>query len=82
MIFGSWTRQRSPFDYDGDGFTEIGKINVKNVGFRGFYKPGNFSKLTIEYHNLGEFRRGGNHLDLPPHDADITEQIEHNINYR
>ncbi len=79
MIFGS-TRQRSPFDYDGDGFTEIGKINVKNVGFRGFYKPGNFSKLTIEYHNLGEFRRGGNHLDLPPHDADITEQIEHNIN--
>mgnify|MGYP000005847998 CR=1 FL=1 len=79
MIFGS-TRQRSPFDYDSDGFTEIGEINLKNIGFRGFYKPGNFSKLTIEYHNMGEFRRGGNHLDLPPHDADITEQIEHNIN--
>jgi outer membrane receptor for ferrienterochelin and colicins len=79
MIFGS-TRQRSPFDYDGDGFTEIGKIDVKNIGFRGFYKPGNFSKLTIEYHNLGEFRRGGNKLDLPPHEADIAEQIEHNIN--
>ncbi|MDO9154874.1 MAG: TonB-dependent receptor [Paludibacter sp.] len=79
MIFGS-TRQRSPFDYDGDGFTEIGEINLKNIGFRGFYKTSNFSKLTIEYHNMGEFRRGGNHLDLPPHDADITEQIEHNIN--
>lgn len=79
MIFGS-TRQRSPFDYDGDGFTEIGKINVKNIGFRGFYKTSNYSKLTVEYHNLGEFRRGGNHLDLPPHEADITEQIEHNIN--
>lgn len=79
MIFGS-TRQRSPFDYDGDGYTEIGKIDVKNIGFRGFYKTGNFSKLTIEYHNMGEFRRGGNNLDLPPHDADITEQIEHNIN--
>jgi len=79
MIFGS-TRQRSPFDYDGDGFTEIGKINVKNIGFRAFYKPGNYSQLTIEYHNLNEFRRGGNHLDLPPHEADITEQIEHNIN--
>jgi outer membrane receptor for ferrienterochelin and colicins len=79
MVFGS-TRQRSPFDYDGDGFTEIGNINVKNIGFRGFYKTSNFSKLTVEYHNLGEFRRGGNHLDLPPHEADITEQIEHNIN--
>ncbi|MFH2143549.1 MAG: TonB-dependent receptor [Bacteroidota bacterium] len=79
MIFGS-TRQRSPFDYDNDGFTEIGKINVKNIGFRGFYKPSYFSKLTVEYHNLGEFRRGGNNLDLPPHETDITEQTEHNIN--
>jgi len=79
MIFGS-TRQRIPFDYDGDGFSEIGKINLKNIGFRGFYKTTNFSKLTIEYHSLGEFRRGGNHFDLPPHDADIAEQIEHNIN--
>lgn len=79
MIFGS-TRQRNPFDYDGDGFSEIAKINLKNIGFRGFYKTTNFSKLIIEYHNLGEFRRGGNHFDLLPHEADITEQIEHNIN--
>lgn len=78
MIFGS-SRQRSPFDYDGDGFTEIGKLDTKTVGFRGFFKTGDYSKLTIEYHNLGEFRRGGNKLDLPPHEADITEQIEHNI---
>ena len=79
MFFGS-TRQRSPLDYDNDGFTEIGKINVKNIGFRGFYKTGNYSKLTMEYHNLGEYRRGGNKLNLPPHEADITEQVEHNIN--
>lgn len=79
MIFGS-TRQRSPFDYDNDGFTEIGKINVKNIGFRSFYKTSNYSKLTIEYHNLSEFRRGGNRFDLPPHEADVAEQIEHNIN--
>ncbi|MBU1012262.1 MAG: TonB-dependent receptor [Bacteroidetes bacterium] len=79
MVFGS-TRQRSPFDYDGDGFTEIGKINIKNVGFRGYYRTSNYSILTIEYHNLGEFRRGGNNFDQPPHEADIAEQIEHNIN--
>lgn len=78
-IFGS-TRQRGPFDYDGDGFTEIGKINGKNIGVKGFYKTSSYSKLTIEYHNMGEFRRGGNLLDLPPHETDITEQTEHNIN--
>lgn len=79
MIFGA-SRQRSPFDYDNDGFTEIAQSRLKNIGFRGYYRTGNYSKLTVEYHNLGEFRRGGNKLDKPPHEADITEQIEHNIN--
>ena len=79
MIFGS-TRQRNYFDYNGDGFSEITKLNVKNIGFRGFYKTTNYSKLTIEYHNLYEYRRGGNDFDLPLHEADIAEQAEHNIN--
>lgn len=79
MVFGS-SRQRSPFDYDGDSYTEIGKLDVKNVGFRGYYKTSNYSKLTFEYHNLGEFRRGGNKLDQLAHEADITEQLEHNVN--
>lgn len=79
MIFGS-SRQRSPFDYNGDGFSEIGEINAKNIGFRGYYKTGNYSKLSFEYHNLGEYRRGGNKFDLPPHEADIAEQLDHNIN--
>lgn len=74
------SRQRSAYDADGDGFTEIGVLQSKNVGFRGYYKTSSKSKLTAEYHNLGEFRRGGNKLDLPAHEADITEQIEHNIN--
>lgn len=78
-IFGS-TRQRNYFDYDGDGFSEMPKLESKNLGFRGYYKLSDFSKLTLEYHNLGEFRRGGNKFDLPPHQADIAEQLEHNIN--
>ncbi len=79
MFFGS-TRQRSPFDYDGDGFTELTKINMKNLGFRAYYKPGLHSKLSFEYHNIGEFRRGGSDLDLPAHESAITEQLDHNIN--
>jgi len=79
MIFAS-TRQRSPYDYYGDGFSEITKLNVKNIGFKGFYKTGNYSKLTVEYHNLYNFLRGGNDFDLPPQQAGIDEQAEYNIN--
>jgi len=78
-IYGS-TRQREAWDANGDGFSEIGIINARNVGFRSYFKTSIQSKLTIEYHNLGEFRRGGNKLDLPAHSADITEQTDHNIN--
>ncbi|PKP27395.1 MAG: TonB-dependent receptor [Bacteroidetes bacterium HGW-Bacteroidetes-19] len=78
MLFGS-SRIRNPYDHNGDGFTEIGKINLKNIGFRAYYKPSLYSKLSFEYHTIGEFRRGGNELDLPPHETDITEQTNHEI---
>ena len=78
-IFGQ-NRTRSAYDHDGDGFSEIGHLNAKTVGFRSYIKTGTYSKLTFEYHNISEFRRGGNNLDLPPHETDITEQTEHNIN--
>ena len=79
MIFAS-SRQRSSFDYNGDDFSEIGELNSKNIGFRSYYKTGDYTKLSFEYHNLGEFRRGGNKFEMPPHQADIAEQLNHNIN--
>lgn len=78
-IFGQ-NRQRASYDHDGDGFSELGKLNVKTIGLRSYLKTSNYSKLTLEYHNITEFRRGGNLLDLPPHETDITEQTDHNIN--
>lgn len=79
MIFGS-SRQRQSFDYDGDGYTELGKLDTKTIGFRGYYRTGKYSKLSLEYHHLNEFRRGGNKLNLPSHEADICEQVDHSIN--
>lgn len=78
VIFGS-NRQQSPYDHDGDGFTEISKNNAKSIGFRAYHRT-NYGKLSLEYHNINEFRRGGNNLHLPAHEADITEQLNHNIN--
>lgn len=77
-LYGS-SRQREAWDANGDGFSEIGLINARNIGLRSYFKTSKQSKLTIDYHNLGEFRRGGNMLNLPAHQADVTEQTNHNI---
>ncbi len=77
-LFGM-VRDRQGYDHDKDGFTELGKLNNTSLGFRTYYKPTNYSKITLEYHHIKEFRRGGNLLDKPPHETDITEQAEHNI---
>lgn len=73
-------RRRSPYDHDGDGFSEIGKLNQNTLGFNAFYRFDNFRKLNLEYHNTYEFRRGGNKFDLEPFLTDITEQTQHYIN--
>lgn len=78
-VFGQ-NRERSGYDYDGDGYTELPKLKNQTVGFRSFLKTSNYSRLTFEYHHLQEFRRGGNLLNRPPHEADIAEQLQHSIN--
>ncbi|MCF4100761.1 TonB-dependent receptor [Gillisia sp. M10.2A] len=72
-------RNRNPFDANGDGFTEITKIDNKTIGLKTFYKPGNQNKITLDFHATNEFRRGGNNLSLLPFEADITEQITSNV---
>lgn len=71
---------RPGYDHDGDGFTELPNLNNRTVGFSSFYKFSPYSRLTLRYHNVGEFRRGGNMLYKVPHETDITEQLEHDIN--
>ncbi len=73
-------RNRSPYDADGDGFSEIGKLDMNNFGLRAYYRPTQFSRLNLEYHTTNEFRRGGNKFDLEPFETDITEQTKHIIN--
>lgn len=78
-IFGM-VKNRSDYDRDDDGFSDIPKVNSETVGFRGYYKISPSSRITAEYHHISEFRRGGNLMDRPPHEADIAEQLRHNIN--
>lgn len=78
-VFGQ-NRQRAGYDHDGDGFTELPALRAQTLGLRSYLKTSNYSKLTLEYHHIGEFRRGGNLLNRPPHEADIAEQLNHSIN--
>lgn len=78
-VFGQ-NRQKDGYDHDGDGFTELTEMNGQTLGMRGYLKTGTYSKVTAEYHHLQEFRRGGDNLQLPPHEAMIAEQVDHSIN--
>ena len=78
-VFGQNT-SKDAWDANGDGFTELSKISGQTVGFRGYVKTGLYSKMTVECHHLEEFRRGGDNLNLPPHEAMIAEQTKHGIN--
>lgn len=73
-------RNRNPYDADGDGFSELGKLNMNTFGLRSYYRSTQFSRISLEYHTTNEFRRGGNKFDLQPHETDITEQTKHIIN--
>ena len=73
-------RNRNPYDSDGDGFSELGKLNMNTFGLRAYYRPNGLNRLSIEYHTTNEYRRGGNKFDLEPHETDITEMTRHIIN--
>lgn len=78
-LYGSY-RNRLPYDHNNDGFSEVTKLLNHTMGMRSYYRLSSQSKLTLEYHNIHEFRRGGNDFHLQPHQTDITEQVEHETN--
>lgn len=85
-IFGM-VKNRSPYDYNGDNFSDVPGITSETIGFRGYYRTGLRSRLTAEYHHIHELRRGGEMLDdegedmfdRPPHEALIAEQLDNTI---
>lgn len=77
-IFASH-RARSAYDRDEDEFSEVPKMRATTAGARAFFKTSAYSKITLEYHHTSDFRRGGNRFNYEPHQADIAEQLRHNI---
>lgn len=77
-IYGQ-NRIRDAYDHDGDGFVEIPVIKSQTIGTQAYVKTSAYSKLTLDYHATNEYRRGGDQLDRPPHEALIAETTDHLI---
>lgn len=79
MTIFAYQRNRKPYDANGDDFSEITKLKNTTFGLDMFWNTSDRSKLKLNLSSINEFRRGGNQFDLTPHEADVTEQLEHKI---
>lgn len=75
-IFGNF-QKRDEYDANGDGFSEIGRQKLNTFGLKQFWKIDQSNKLITEFHTIYHYIRGGNNIDLPPHQSDICESAEH-----
>ncbi|MCG8308324.1 MAG: TonB-dependent receptor [Cytophagales bacterium] len=70
---------REPYDANGDGFSELPKLEGLNFGLNTFYKVGKYSTLAFNVNGINEYRRGGNKIEEPAHKSDQSEERDHNI---
>lgn len=73
-------RERDPYDDNGDGFSEMSKIENGTFGASYFHRLGARSKINIDYFYITESRRGGNDFEKLNHEADVSEAVDHTIN--
>ena len=78
-IYG-FHRNRTPYDANGDGFSELSKIKNSTMGMHYSVKPGYKSRITADYFHINETRRGGDSFNKPLHESMIAEATEHHIN--
>lgn len=73
------SRSADGYDDNGDGFTELLDLNSEALGMRAYFRTGAYSRLTAQYHRIKDYRRGGDQLDVPPHQSLTCEQADHTI---
>ncbi len=72
-------RNRSEYDHNGDGFSEIPKVRTLSLGFKTNLKIHKNQKINFDFLNIREYRRGGNKINESAHLSDQAEEREHNI---
>ncbi len=77
-VYGFY-RNRQPFDANGDKFSEIASLRNTTIGSRLFHRFSERNKLSLDFFNIQEKRRGGDKFDYPLHESNIAEAVEHNL---
>lgn len=75
----AFQRRRDPLDVNGDGFSEITKIEALSFGLDGVRRLGKHARLTANVYALDENRRGGSDFGLRPHQARVAEALGHQV---
>lgn len=70
---------REEYDANGDGFSELPKLEGNNFGLNSYYEVGKYSVLGFNLTSMYEYRRGGNKFNEPAHKTDQAEERTHNI---
>ena len=78
VTFYGMKRDRDAFDANGDGFSELTLMENNTIGAKAYFRPSEYSKITLDVNAIQEYRRGGDRLELAPHFTDITEELDHN----
>ena len=78
MVFAQ-ARYRKEHDVNGDGYSELGRLDSRSLGFRGYFRPSDYTRLTGEVHTFSEAPRGGDHIDWPEQVAGVAESIRHSV---
>lgn len=66
-------RRRQAYDANGDGYTEMPRIENNSFGVNSFYAFNEKSRIDLNVFAVNENRRGGNKLDEAAHIADQSE---------
>lgn len=77
-LFGFY-RNRDEFDANGDSFSELTTLNNTTIGGRLFHRFSSKNRLSVDFFNINEARRGGDKLNYVEHEANIAEALEHQI---
>ncbi len=70
-------RNRSAYDHNGDGYSELGELHHESFGLTWNLRVDPQRDLNLSFHRVNEKRRGGNDFDRPAHEADIAEALTH-----
>lgn len=79
MALWGFYRDRDPFDANNDEFSEIASLKNTTAGARMYHRFGTRGKLTADFFNIKEDRRGGDRFSHPVHEANIAEALNHNL---